>query len=139
MKLHIHRFVHNTPISYSDIIKTVSYREHPDGIIVVRFTVKDKYYYIDGEWSANTKDYKGQGLSFTPLIWDGENYLDPDDCDLDSYYDHPDWWKLDLVLECDKYYTAKVIPLKHEYLWVLIPHDIVFGSYEKMSELEVVE
>ena len=135
MKLHIHRFVHNTPISYSDIIKTVSYREHPDGIIVVRFTVKDKYYDVDGEWSSYSKDYKGQGISFMPLIRDGN----PCDCDLNTYYKHPDWWKLDLVLECDKYYTTKVIPLKHEYLWVLIPHDIVFGSYEKMSELEIVE
>jgi hypothetical protein len=138
MKLHIHRFVHNTPRSYSDIIKTVSYREHPNGIIVVRFTVKDKYYDVDGEWSASSKDYKGQGISFMPFIWDGENHLDPYDCDLDSYYNHPDWWKLDLVLESDKYYTAKVIPLKHEYLWVLIPHDIVFGSYEEMVPLELL-
>jgi hypothetical protein len=138
MKLHIHRFVQNTPRSYSDIIKTVSYREHPNGIIVVRFTVKDKYYDVDGEWSAYSKDYKGHGLSFMPLIFDGENYLDPYGCDPDAYYKHPNWWKLDLVLECDKYYTNKVIPLKHEYLWVLIPHDIVFGSYDEMVPLELL-
>lgn len=141
MNLHIHNFRHNSPKDIGDIITSISYDQDPSGIIRVRFTTKDKYYSVDGEWPAHTMSYKGQGLEFMPYIYDGNSYLDPYDesCDENLYYDHPDWWMLKLVLETDKYYESKVIALKHEYLWVLIPQDIVFRSYDKMKPLKVMK
>lgn len=55
-----------------------------------------------------------------------------------AYIEHDDWWSLQFVLETGRSYVSVVTPLKHEYLWMLVPYDIAYGNYANMEPLEVV-
>ena len=141
MKLHIIDFRHNSPMSVSDILKDVFVAKDSDGTIRVRFIVKDKYYEVDAGW-YHGPEMKGSSIVFMPYIYDKDENgelvtLEPYGELVEEYYEHKDWFRLHCVLGSDDYYEYRVIPLRHEYLWVLTPVKTLY-DFSDMTPLEIV-
>jgi hypothetical protein len=114
MKIHVDRFFsRNKQKKMDEIIKNIRIGEYK-GVVNIHIETFDKYVMIDTGGSLSTPNYKGEFITIKPYIHD-ENGKDLFETDYDSYYQHPDYYTLDLCVELKGYFTSVVIPLKYEY------------------------
>jgi hypothetical protein len=84
--------------------------------------VVDTYYLF-------TPHYKGYAISIEPIIYDKNDAVCINEEDYDSYLEHPDYYRIVLVLDTGAHTLSSIVtPLKHEYIVSFINDDIIFDS-----------
>jgi hypothetical protein len=128
MNIHVDSFRSNG-LTIDDVLSNVKVGITKEGVVNLYFETTDKYVRVEANGSCYTADYEGQVITLTPYI---EKY-DPDivvmtDEEWQGYFNHPKYYRLNLVVEMDKRrYTSVVIPLKHEYFVSFVPDDMVMN------------
>lgn len=128
MKLHVSNLVSKTEKSVIDIIHCSQISADPSGVVCVRLSVKDKFYKVYSDGTHCAPDFSGPVLTLQPYIQDTPE---------EDYYDHKDWFMLELVLDAEESYVTKVMSLRYEILWILTPSRLY--SLEDMSDVEIVD
>ena len=130
IKIHVDNFRSNG-LTIDDVLSDVKVGTTKEGVVNLYFETTDKYVRVETNGSCYTADYKGQVITLTPYI----EKCDPDivvmtDDEWQEYFNHPKYYRLNLVVEMDKRrYTSVVIPLKYECFVSFVPDDMVM-NYE---------
>lgn len=135
MKIHIDSFFSNNPeLTLNNVVHTIKIGKTNSGIVNVWFETKDKYIDVNANGSSHGPYYSGNSIILHPEIWDGERYIEQDQ---DEYYDHPDYWFANLVVELEHTnYIERVTALKHEYFVTYVP-DSQALNYECLKPAEL--
>lgn len=139
MKIHIDSFMCNDPdLTFEDVITSIEAGIAESGIVHVRLQTKDKYVQINTNGSLSCPDYKGQEITIHPFLYDDENN---DLCEMnyDAYRQHPDWYRVCLVVETGLSCPTSVCTvLKYEYWINYIPNELAF-DYDVIKPVELIE
>jgi hypothetical protein len=145
IKIHVDRFHANNPhVMIDDLIFNIKAGITKEGIVNVNFETKAKYYDVEANGTFSGPLYSGEVLRITPNIYDDESgsYLEDDMFDgaYDRYLKHPEYFCIELVIDHStmggRYFSSKVIGLKHEYFVSYIPDDYVM-NYDCLVPVEL--
>lgn len=117
-----------------DIISNIRIGE-VGGVVNVNIETVDKYVMISANGSLSTPDYKGNTITIKPYISTPESH-DLYESDHEVYYDHPDYYRIQLCVEMDYAYTSVIIPLKYEYFVSFVPDDLCM-NYGCLNKADV--
>jgi len=135
MKIHVDRFYsNNKEKKLEDIIKNIRIGVVA-GVTNVHFETVDKYVMVEANGSLSTPDYKGEVISIKPYIYN-ENGDDLYEKDWNVYYEHPDYYGIELCVDGISHVTSVVIPLKHEYFVSFVP-DVMCMNYSCLGETDI--
>jgi len=130
------RFVANKPdVKLEDLIYNIRTGVSPEGVVQINFETRDKYVIVDTSMSCIDGNY----VCISPHIYDVERliYLEDDLDTYDEYLQHPDYYRIDLIVEKKGHYDIKVTQLKYEYHLALLPENIAYNT-ECLQPAEVV-
>jgi hypothetical protein len=149
MKTHnriiVDRFVSNSNKTLDDIIDiegSLHLHKHTDDVYSLNFTFKDHKYVDITQHSSYLPKYGSTvGLTMMPYIEGTEN---EDGTLKDEYWDHPDYWLIQLeIVEDDlpwKHTEMIITPLKWDYQITLINQQLIYPFEEKTDcPIELIE
>lgn len=149
MNLHIYDFTSNKSAKWTDFVEDIQMGIDSKGIGHIHLHTKEKYVDIDARGYRSTPDgVKGSTIDIKPVLYvETENgYEDPlemytktsDTKWLDVYYDHPDYYCIEFILEDDKFDNFLVVALKHQYSITCLNHDDTYG-YDCLVDMKTVD
>jgi hypothetical protein len=143
MKIHIDKFIHNTPdLSLEDVVTDIKAGLTKEGTINVHLKTVDKYVMISANGTTYGPDFEGAVIDIHPYISLPEHgYKELSEVDYDAYLAHPDYYWLSLVVDNGSkwgYYESVVTPLKHEYFVSYVPDSMVI-NYDCLEDVELIE
>lgn len=134
MKIYIDQFRSNQDKPLDYYIQNIRAGVTKEGIVVVSFETREKYYELDVRMSyVGGNKLKGECIEIAPILYD-ENWVELDVLD---HQDHPDNFFINMVVPCDGSFLRIVTPLKHQYLVSFIPFDLVH-NYDCLTDTEIV-
>jgi len=130
------RFVANKPdVKLEDLIYNIRTGVTPEGVIQINFETRDKYVNVDTSMSS----FDGNYICISPHIYDEKRsiYLEDSLDTYDEYLQHPDYYRIDLIVEKKEHYNIQVLSLKYEYHLALLPENIAYNT-ECLQPAEIV-
>lgn len=130
------RFITNNPdVKLEDLIYNIRTGVSPEGVVQINFETRDKYVIVDTSMSSIDGDY----ICISPHIYDEERliYLEDDLDTYDEYLQHPDYYRIELIVEKKGDYDISVTPLKYEYHLALLSENIAYNT-ECLQPAEIV-
>lgn len=139
MKVYIDRFVKNNPeLKIEDVVSDIQVGVDKNGIISTYFKTSAKYVYVRANGSVCGPDYKGLTIDITPIVYteEGDELYETD---YDAYYDHLDYYSLNLIVETDNSsYRGFVTAGKYHCFVTHMPFEMIF-NYDVLQEPEIIE
>ena len=109
-----------------------------EGITTLAFNTTDKYVDVTANGTSHGPDYSGQVVEISPLLYHEHKCINDDLDMIDNYLNHPDYYRITLVIEGLDNVVSVTTPLKHEYVINFIDYAIAF-NYDFLEEAEVIE
>ena len=134
MKIYIEKFRsnQNRPLDY--YIQNIQAGVTKEGVIVVFFETRDKYYELDVRMSyTGSSGLRGECIEIAPILYD-ENW---EQLDVFDYPDHPDNFFISMVVPCNGSFLRIVTPLKHQYFVSFVPFDLV-NNHNCLANTEII-
>lgn len=128
-------FANNPDVKLEDLIYNIRTGVSPEGVVQINFETRDKYVIVDTSMSSSEGDY----ITISPHIYDPNRliYLEDDLDTYDEYLQHPDYYRIDLIVEKKEHHDIQVLSLKYEYHLALLPENIAYNT-ECLQPAEIV-
>lgn len=139
MQFYLHNFRSNNPdLTSEDVITEIKAGVNDVGIHQIQIRTVDKYVRIDTNASVFCPEYKAELITIKPFLYDEEGD-DLYDKDWDAYYQHHNWYNLEIAVDFGEgvHATLHTTALKYEYYIQAIPHELAF-NYDVLKEIELI-
>lgn len=144
LKIHIERFyANNDELTFDDVITKMRAGIAENGDMWLHIDTKAKYVRI-GHCTTICAEYTGETVNISPVIYD-ENGHDLYETDIDAYLEHPDYYRIALVLErpddSDGSYVERAVALKYAYMIRFIRSEnfYVWENQDAGEDFELIE
>ena len=139
MKFYLQDFRSNNPdLELEDVITEMKAGTDSLGISHIQIHTKDKYVRIGTNALVFYPNYNATLIIIKPLLYnkEGDNLYDKD---WDAYYQHPDWYSLEIAVDFGKgvHPVMHTTALKYEYYIQAIPHNLAF-NYDVLEEIDLI-